>query len=165
MSFFHTVLVILSPLTDWSCTSATNENIIINGSLTSLRTGACPLCLMNLEINTTSLYFWFCSSTLSASTDFQEVFTPSSLSLCWLLYSRGQMEMKVSPAWMGEFLCSLGWFTFEGNPWKSFQLWCCHLHCRCLPLFKRIQAGNISESKAQLGFWTHMGTENLWLSV
>lgn len=104
---------------DWSCISAINDSFTANVSLTSLGIGEGLLCPIDLEINTTSLYFCLFSANLSVSTDCKEVFAVSSLCPCWTFNSREQTQLKISPTQTGEFVAH----HWLGGFWES-----------CLPL-------------------------------
>jgi len=66
---------------DWSCAISANESFTVNETLTSagIRTG--PLCLMDLEINTTSFYFLLFLQHPQYWADFKAVFQISILLL------------------------------------------------------------------------------------
>lgn len=82
---------------DWSCAISANESFTVIETLTSAGIRAGPLCLMDLEINTTSFYFCFFSNTPSTELISEQYF--KALSSSWTLASTEQKKLNRGPTW------------------------------------------------------------------
>lgn len=118
---------------DWSCSISANESFTVIETLTSAGIRAGPLCLMDLEINTTSFYFCFFTNTHSTELISKQYF--KALSSCWTLASREQKKLNRGPTWTEVcYVLLVGWFLkimsalvsnlgslISAHPWQNLD--------------------------------------------